>query len=170
MPRITERTTHVNHETGEVTASTTTRRYRNDEPSYIKLYLGDITYLHNVPKGAEIVLHELLKYVTYGTQEITILSHQKQQIASSTGLSIRTVDNRIQDLANKGIIERVSRGIYKLNPYLFGKGDWKTIDQLRTQNIHLQIVYDAETNTRVIRGALEELKKTVDNNDSYGTL
>ena len=39
-----------------------------------------------------------------------------------------------------------------LNPYLFGKGDWKSVRELRSKNIHLKIVYDKETNTRRIQG------------------
>lgn len=155
MPTITHETTEVDYETGEVKSKSTTKKYKNTEPTYIKLYLQDITYLHSVPKGAEQVLFELLKFLTYGTQEITILAHQKKQIKEATGLSIRTIDNRIQDLAKKGIIERVTRGIYSLNPFLFGKGDWSTIDQLRKQNIHLEIVYDKATNERRIKGQLD---------------
>ena len=155
MATITYKTDNIDYSTGEVVTRSVTKKFKNDEPSYIKLYLQDIAYLHDIPKGAEVVLKELLKLVTYGTQEITVLSHHKKQIEKETGLAIKTIDSRIQDLANKGIIERVSRGVYTLNPYLFGKGDWKTIDQLRNKNIHLKIVYDKETNKRIIKGELE---------------
>ena len=146
----------INHETGEVISSSVVRRYRGDEPNYVKLYLEDISYLHNLPKRASPILLELLKYVTYGTQEIMLNAYSKKSIASSVGIAMKTLDNNLQEFVRSGVLDRVATGTFKLNPYLFGKGDWKTINDLRNRNIHLKIVYDSETNKRTIRGYIDE--------------
>ena len=155
MRKAIEKTTKINHETGEVTESTVVKRFKGDEPNYIKLYLSDISYMHGLPTTTSDVLQELLKYVTYGTQEIMLNATSKKRIAETTGMNIRTVDNRLQDLVKAGILDRVALGTFVLNPYLFGKGDWKTINELRNRNIHLEVLYDKDTGKRAIRGKIQ---------------
>ena len=155
MRKAIEKTTKINHETGEVTESTVVKRFKGDEPNYIKLYLSDISYMHGLPTTTSDVLQELLKYVTYGTQEIMLNATSKKRIAETTGMNIRTVDNRLQDLVKAGILDRVALGTFVLNPYLFGKGDWKTINELRNRNIHLEVLYDKDTGKRDIRGKIQ---------------
>lgn len=146
------KSTTVNHETGEIKESTTVRAVKGEEPSYVKLYLQDISYLYGLPATAGDLMHELLQYVTYGTQQIILNASVKEKICEVTGIAKQTLNNRLQDLVNKGIIARDGRGVFVLNPYLFGKGDWKSVRELRSKNIHLKIVYDKETNTRRIHG------------------
>lgn len=126
------------------------------EPPYIKLYTNSISYLHGLPTTTNDLLQELLNYVTYGTQEIILNAATKKRIAENTGMNIRTVDNRLQALVKAGILDRVALGTFILNPYLFGRGDWKTINELRNRNVHLEIIYDKETCTRRIRGNIDE--------------
>ena len=156
MRKGIEQTTTIDHQTGEITQSTVVRRYRGDEPNYVKLYLQDIAYLHGLPASAKDIMGELLQYVSYGTQEIVLNKAIKDRIAANINTSVKTVDNRLQELVKVGIIDRVAVGTYTLNPYLFGKGDWKTISELRNKNLHLKIEYDSETNTRYIRGEASE--------------
>ena len=154
MGKVIETTDSIDYTTGEIKSSTVVKRFKGEEPNYVKLYLEDISYLHRLPATAGALLHELLKYITYGTQEVVLNSVVKKRIAEATGMNIRTVDNRLQELVKSGIISRIDIGTFMLNPYLFGKGDWKTINELRNKNIHLSIVYDKETGLRSIRGNL----------------
>lgn len=154
MGKVIETTDSIDYTTGEIKSSTVVKRFKGEEPNYVKLYLEDISYLHNIPASAGALLQELLKYVTYGTQEIGLTAVFKRRISEATGFSVKTIDNRLQDLLKAGIISRIDTGTFMLNPYLFGKGDWKTINELRNKNIHLSIVYDKETGMRSIRGNL----------------
>lgn len=156
MKRAIETRQTVNYETGEVVEETTVRRFKGDEPTYIKLYLQDIAYLHGLPTTAGDIMTELLKYVTYGTQEVVLNAAIKKRIAEAANVAVKTVDNRLQELVKKKIIDRVSTGTFILNPYLFGKGDWKTILELRNKNVHLKITYDAATGERQIKGTVNE--------------
>jgi DNA-binding GntR family transcriptional regulator len=91
-------------------------------------------------------------------------STAKKRIAETTGMNPRTLDNRLQELAKSGILDRVAVGTYVLNPYLFGKGDWKSISALRNQNIHLERKYDSKTGKRIIKGKID--KKPVDTKET----
>ena len=126
------------------------------EPEYIKVYTGSIDILHKLQPSAKDLLAELLQYVSYGTQEIVLNSAIKKKIAKNTDMAVKTLDNKLQALARAGILDRVALGTYMLNPFLFGKGDWKTIQSLRNQNIHLKIEYDAETGERYVRGNIND--------------
>jgi len=154
MSKVIETSTSINYETGEIREQSVVKRFKGDEPNYIKLYLKDISYLYGLPATAGDLLKELLKYVTYGTQEIALNTEVKNRIAAEVGLAKQTLNNRLQDLVNKGILIRSGIGMFLLNPYLFGKGDWKTINELRNRNINLEITYDKTTGERTIRGNL----------------
>ncbi len=156
MKKVIETTEVIDYGTGEIKSSTTVKRVRGDEPNYIKLYLGDIAYLHGLSVPTRDLLNELLKYVTYGTQEIMLNAIAKKRIVEATGMAMQTLNNKLQDLLRVGIIDRVAVGTFVLNPYLFGKGDWKTINELRDRNIHLEITYDKDTGERKIRGRTDE--------------
>lgn len=156
MANIVYETETVNHTTGEVTTSTKHKKFRSDEPNYIKLYLNDIAYLYNLPSSSSSLVFELLSYLTYNTQEIVLNAATRKRIAEKLEVSVRTLNNRIVKLKNAGIISSDEAGIYVLNPYLFGKGDWKSIKELRNNNLGMKIVYDKETNTRKVQGSIED--------------
>ena len=156
MGKVIETTEHVDYTTGEVKTRSITKRFRGDEPGYIKVYLDDISYLHGLPTTTGDLLQELLKYVTYQTQEIILNASIKKRISEATGMAMQTLNNKLQDLLRAGIIDRIATGTFVLNPYLFGKGDWKSINELRDKNLHLEIMYDATTGERKIRGGIDE--------------
>lgn len=123
------------------------------EPDFVKVYCEATTMLNGLPTSARAVLTELL-LLAKDNNEIGLTAVFKRRISEATGFSVKTIDNRLQDLLKSGIISRIDTGTFMLNPYLFGKGDWKTINELRNKNIHLSIVYDKETGMRSIRGNL----------------
>ena len=45
--------------------------------------------------------------------------------------SIRTINNALSDFVRTKILYRIETGVYRFNPYLFGKGDWQDISRLR---------------------------------------
>jgi hypothetical protein len=156
MSKTIVTTEYIDYTTGEVKETTKVKVSSGNEPNYVKLYLGDIAYLHGLPVTTKDLLAELLQYVSYGTQEIVLNSAIKKRIAKNTDMAVKTLDNKLQALAKAGILDRVALGTYVLNPFLFGKGDWKTIQSLRNQNIHLKIEYDAETGERYVRGSIND--------------
>ena len=121
----------TDHKTGEVQTSKKFTSVKHDnEPSYIKLYLNDICKLNDIPKTGNDVLNELLQLVNYDN-EIVLSSGIKNRIVKQLGIKKGSLDNNIYKLTKQGILSRIDRGIYMLNPLLFGKGKWPEIKALR---------------------------------------
>jgi hypothetical protein len=112
----------------------------NIEPEYIKLYIQDLGRL----KGLQPSHREILVYVAACVGYdgiITLTARRRGSIALTVGCNQRTVDNAISEYVKTGIIRRVGRGEYELNPFLFAKGDWNSIRQRREAFVS-SVAYD----------------------------
>ena len=174
----------VDAQTGEVLEmeqSIGTRTIYKQEPPYIKLYLQDILYLNDVPKSLSNVLYALLNYVTYADQEngmcIPLNGFIKKQIREKCGLdNPRSLNNALSKLVKGKILKRIGEGTYQLNPYFFGKGDWKDIANIRTvwdydaihgRTFQTQITYkDAQQSPQDGPDGQQETQDTQDTQDS----
>ncbi len=142
--KIFEEELQIISETGEVIKSKKmTKSIIEAEPSYVKMYLQDILYLAGAPKTDLKVLLALLRCLQYGENQVITNSIVREKIAKELGVSEGTVKNAITRLAKAKILVPVrpkTRGVYVLNPYLFGYAPWAQISEMRIQ---LQIEYDA---------------------------
>lgn len=144
MPKIKQSIeTEVIDAQGNITSKRANRVLNwGAEPPFIKVYLQDVLYLSDLPKGHENILFELLRRGTYAGDQygmtVTLSSGSKQLIAKDLKISnIRSINNALSDLVKAKILTRVATGVYQFNPYLFGKGDWQDIARMR-----LEIDYD----------------------------
>jgi len=134
-----ERTT-INQETGEITEQQVVKQHKAEvEPGYIKLYLQDIAYLHNLPSNTPQIVFELLQFVDYN-QEIILTKRRKEQIAKTLDKSLSHINNSITTLIKSEVLIKIDRQTYQLNTYLFGKGSWKDILKHR-KSLHLEVFY-----------------------------
>lgn len=107
------------------------------EPDYVKLYLDFLVWMTKKPviDGTGSLLFELLRRSTYAEDGMVIAlnSYLKKDIAKTCKpeMSLGTLDNQLTTLVKAGILFRIGRGTYQLNPYFFGKGDWKSISKIR---------------------------------------
>lgn len=105
--------------------------YQDKEPNYVKLYIDNLILLNGLPKGTTDTIVELLKYMSY-ENTIVLNSFIKKEIAESLGFkTVQSLDNNINKLVKKGILDRIGRGTFRANAFLFGKGDWNDIKQIR---------------------------------------
>lgn len=112
------------------------------EPAYVKLYLHDISSILKLGRNVDKILYSLLKWMTYDNM-LMVHPVMKKQIASELGYTVKTVSTYIETLAKGGIMVRVSRGVYQVNPYLIAKGFWKEVSEMR-KNFSLVIDYSAK--------------------------
>lgn len=140
----------IDYNTGQINKTTKTVTSRvPQEPPYVKLYLDDIAVLHNLPKGSSSLLHELLRQVNYEGL-INLNSSVKTKIANALNFKNKqSVDNGLGKLCKEGLLRSVDRGVYEVNPHLFGKGDWATIF-LRRQNFSFSVYYDENGNRQIV--------------------
>lgn len=118
-----------------------------DEPPYIKLYLKDLMYMSDMPKHYTNLVYALLKRVSYAGDDdgmcVTLVPRTKKAICKELGWEkTSSLDNALQRLLKGKIIYRVDRGVFRMNPYLFGKGEWQDISRIR-----MEITYDSDGKT-----------------------
>jgi len=132
-------------ETGEIKEKKTNiTHFVNGEPEFVKLYVRDILYLVGLPKRSITVLFWLMKHMTYADDElglcVVLNATFKKMMCSELGFQrIQTIDNCLSELAKFKVVERIGRGMYRLNPHLFGKGNWFNIKEIR-----MLVKYDLE--------------------------
>lgn len=125
------RETTIDQTTGEILMKTTTTKALVErEPDYIKLYLNDLMKIKELPKNTNIILIAILKLMSWNNI-FAAYAPIKNVICSELGIAIDTLNKGIQNLYKKGILIRVARGVYLVDPELVGKGKWEDIKKLR---------------------------------------
>lgn len=143
---IKQNTSEYIDEFGEVRQKQTFQTYAiGTEDDYIKVYIKHINYLSNLPSGLEGVIYELIRNVNYGNK-IVINSHIKRDIAVNIGKSFNTINQYMSKLVECKVLIREGRGVYYLNPLLYGRGKWRDILDLR-EKLRLKIEYDSQKYT-----------------------
>ena len=150
--KVTSKTssTIISEETGELISSQETVTMKiPTEPNFIKLYLDAVMYISYVPTSVSKVMMCILKRLPYADskeQGVIINKYVRLKIANEIGCS--------EDYVKKSIIALVKGKLlihdnsskrscnYIVNPYVFGKGEWKDIEELR-----LSVKFNSEGKT-----------------------
>ncbi len=119
----------------------------NERP-FIKLYIDDLVTLKGAPAACKGVLFSLLKHLKYEEYLISINSFDRKKIAEECGFKdVQAVSNAIVSLKKAGILMSVlktdgkpEQGVFEVNAYLFGRGDWAVNFAKRTPQ-KLTILY-----------------------------
>ena len=127
----------VDMATGEVVREKHTLQYKK-EPAFVKLYLDCLgVFIDNsgMTKSLNDMLIEVLKNVTYASDDqIVILNaYTKERICKATKKSQIRLEKAITTWVDNRVLIRVGRGVYRLNPFIFGKGEWRDIENLRAK-------------------------------------
>lgn len=132
----------VDFESGEIKYKETTRTINwGKEPEFVKLYLNDVLYLSDLPKGLNSILYAFIKRMHYGN-ELVLNAALKRAIAKELKLSVSSINNAISKFVKGKLLIRIDTGMYLVNPQLFGKGEWKDIAKIR-----LSATYDLNGRT-----------------------
>lgn len=117
---------HLEHSEG-------TRTIYKQEPPYIKLYIQDVLYMQDMPKGLTNIMYVMLKNATYADKGLRIYlpTGLKKELIEEIGTTKAAFDNALSKLCKGQIIKRESVGVYSLNPYFFGRGEWTDIAKIR---------------------------------------
>lgn len=136
--RITYNKIIVDHETGEITETEIVHK-QGVEPSFVKLYLDCIFQFKGLSTSLNPILLGFLKRMSYaspelleGGQIIYVNAQMKRDIAKEVGKSVKRVEQALTDFVKTEIFKRIATGTYQVNPYIFGRGEWKDIKNIRT--------------------------------------
>jgi DNA-binding MarR family transcriptional regulator len=117
-------------EESEETENQTTIIKTTEEPDFIKLYLDDILYYHDIPRSINPILQVFLKNMNY-QNKLILNSSLKKHMAEEVKLTVASIDKAISKLVKGNLLIREDIGIFLFNPYLFGRGEWKDIVEIR---------------------------------------
>ena len=129
------KTETLHHKTGEIVESTeeTTSEQIVKYPKtadFVMAFTKDLGALQSLTKGQIMTLFGLLQIVN-SNNEVILNRAIKDRIAEEFGLKKNSLDVNISNLKKEGILVQIARGVYQLQPNLFGKGKWTDIKKMR---------------------------------------
>lgn len=132
-------TTTLAKETGEILEHTSTSvKIQSKEPDYIKLYLDCLCTFKGLNKALSPVLIAFCHFMTWADsihkkQVIFMNAYVKEQVCKMTGLKVDRINKALKEIVNAEIFVRVEgkRGVYTVNPFIIGRGEWNDIKELR---------------------------------------
>ena len=137
----TEKELVIDSESGEVITEVerhTEKARLPKEPTFIKLYLDHLSRFKGLQISLNPILGELLRNTSYanltdldGGMVLYLNKPLKADIAKKCGVSLHRVDNAVTEFVKKGYMRRLDLGKYQFNPFFFGKGEWKDIQNIR---------------------------------------
>jgi len=132
---VVQTTTHttVDLSTGEVIKNHESKTTSKEvEPNFVKLYLDDIGRLHGLPPYVSKLLHALAKSMGY-KNVVPMYKPIKEMICKDIGIAMESLNKAVVILSKEGILIPVGtgRGLYMMDPNLFGRGKWEDIKSLR---------------------------------------
>ncbi len=135
MSKIIKTHTVTNEITGEVLSSESqsiTISKLDKEPPYVKMYINDIGLWQGLSPGETAILYQVSSAVDYDGI-VSLSKYHKDKIKKILKVSDGFIRNTVTKLVAKHILLKTEAysGVYKLNPYWFGKGDWKDIIEKR---------------------------------------
>ena len=124
MKRVLRENTTVDTQTGEVLKRETTVQF-SKEPGFVKLYFDCLgVYIKNDGLSASLndMLLEVLHRASYAQdgQIVHLGAYDKEQICKATHKSMRRLEQAITTWVKNRVLIRVARGIYQVNPFIFG--------------------------------------------------
>lgn len=153
--------TTTNNVTGEIVENERKEiiNYGRTE-DFVMTFTKDLGYLKNLSRGEILVLMGFLKIVNR-ENEIILNVTIKERIAKDFDLNITSINQLISNLVKKKVITKTQgRGVYLLNTFLFGKGDWANVKKLRmniewdfeklTKNIEIEQIYLTEEQEEIL--------------------
>ena len=128
------RVIEVDNQSGEVTKDTTTEtiisKKTEAEPPYIKEYITDISALTGLTNMEEKILRHLLQMMDYENR-IIVTPSKRKAIADIIEVKPDSVRKACTSISNKGLLVKEDTYTFMANPYLFARGSWKSIKELR---------------------------------------
>jgi len=122
-----------NNTTGEVTKEKTTNILNNrtdQQKDFLYIFTKSLGYLSKLTKSETHTLFGLFGKVTHDNK-LYINKGMKEEIARLMNMNFQTVNNAITNLSKKGILGRLERGVYILNPQFFGKGSFRDMKKIK---------------------------------------
>ena len=138
----------VDNKTGEIITDVhRTVKKVQKTPDFVMLFTEGVGYLVNAKLTKQemaVLMLYISRYVSHYENTLLIDKGTKEVVAEELRTTVNFVNKTISKLHKTGIIIKDKH--YKLNPYIFGKGNWNEIRRLRQEII---IDWDFENNISI---------------------
>lgn len=153
--------------TGEIISENTVKEYMvGQEPSYIKVYTDSLLIFNDLSTVLSPVLIAFMHHMTwandkseYFRQIVRTDAMVREDVSRRTGIGDERIKKIIKEFVNAEVFIPIEnkdgkkkRGIYFVNPWVIGKGDWNDIKKLRANfefvNHNCAITMELENGTR----------------------
>lgn len=163
---------HVTNSDGEVLENDLEKTSRvGKEPPFIKLYTDCMLVLNNLDAALSLPLIAFGNHMTYANDKSLAFRHVvrtdrlvRADVAQRCGVSDDMVKKWVKKFVEAEIFIPIvdatgkkARGVYYVNPWVIGKGEWKDIKKLRGEFILADdetkigtCIIDEKSNTRQI--------------------
>lgn len=139
-PRRLKYRTCVINESGEVVHYEETTQFVTSGDGFIKIFDDSCLHgeLRDVSYSAVMQIIRRMGFANAG-QIVSLGPEVKKDIAASLRLgSDRQVERIVKKLVDCGVLRKLQRGVYQVNPFMFGKGKQEDIDALRADFMKTQ--------------------------------
>lgn len=100
------------------------------EPNFVKVYINDLCKIKGVTGLQMNMFHFMMKSMN-NYNEVSYGKSAKERFCIEHKTSVSSFDNNIRALINKGLIERVSRGEFRINKKYAVKVDWDNVQSIQ---------------------------------------
>lgn len=123
-----------NHLTGEIEEDESLKRIKVPiEPNYVRLYFNGLMMLTEITKNEMKTLCAILNCTNF-QNTIELTATKRKNIINKLGTTEGNFNKNLSNLVKSQLIKRIGIGEYLLNPFVFGKGQWKDIRKLREEH------------------------------------
>lgn len=116
------------------------------EPDFVKMYLDDVAVFNRLTRKQRLVLDRMLQRMDYNN-EVNLPVGAKVTICVEAGIfkqgyedvvcdaeervSLNSLNFILSSLCSSELVSRKAKGVYLINPHIFGKGKWTDIEAIR---------------------------------------
>lgn len=125
----------INHESGEILDTNFALAKVSAQPNFVKLFLKDLYKLYELTGSEVKVMLTFISKMNYDN-EVVLTGRIKEEMALVLKIEKNTFEHAIGTLVKKELIYKKGNNWYFVDPFIFGKGDDKNIQQLRLTGIY----------------------------------
>lgn len=125
--------TIIDKETGEIKQESTTTFSKlnvEQEPSFVKLYIEDLSRVIGLSKTSNDAVLCLLRRMDYDNI-ISLNAYVRKLICDDMGIKPNTLSHILEKLTKSNVLKKIGSNTFEMNPFLYGKGKWEKIRELR---------------------------------------
>jgi hypothetical protein len=101
-----------------------------NEPDFIKLYVRDLCTVKGLTTPLYKMFHFMLMNMNFENLS-SYGSNAKKRFLEESGIANSTFDNSVSKLIKAGLIERVSKGEFRINKKYAVKVDWTKVQSIQ---------------------------------------